>query len=127
MLIPMALCAVSAGFPSPADDYIETNLSLDDYLIDQPAATIFVRVSGISMVDVGIFEHDILVVNRALIAKNNDIVIACVDGEYTLKTLHMGKKNWLMAANAHFPKMELKSNRDDFIFGVVTGVVRKLR
>ncbi|MEM1243973.1 MAG: translesion error-prone DNA polymerase V autoproteolytic subunit [Pseudomonadota bacterium] len=127
MLIPMPICSVQAGFPSPADDYIETNLSLDDYLIDQPAATLFVRVRGISMVDAGIVENDILVVNRALTAKNGDIVIACIAGEYTLKKLRIDEKSWLEPANPDFPKIELKSNTDDFIFGVVSGVVRKLR
>ena len=127
MLIPLLNHSIQAGFPSPADDYIEAELSLDEYLINHKAATIFVRVSGLSMLEAGIFENDILVVDRSLDAKNDDIVIACVDGDYTIKTLKLDRTAWLIPANPNFPKIELKSNTDDFIMGVVSGVVRKLR
>ena len=89
MQIPLLACSVQAGFPSPAEDYLEKNLSLDEYLIHHPAATVFVRVSGVSMIDEGIVENDILVVDRSLKAKHDDIVIACINSEFTLKKLHI--------------------------------------
>ncbi len=127
MFIPLFACAVQAGFPSPADDYIEADLSLDDYLIAHKAATIFVRVRGVSMQDAAIIENDILVVDRALQARSGDIVIACVENEYTLKTLHIDHKVWLIPANPNFKRIELKAQDDNFIMGVVSGVVRKIR
>jgi DNA polymerase V len=127
MLTPLFTCSVSAGFPSPADDYIESNLSLDDYLVEHKAATVFVRVSGLSMIDAGIIENDILVVDRSLEARNGDIVIACVDNDYTLKTFSVNNGIWLLPANENFSKIQLTADSDNFIMGVVSGVVRKIR
>ncbi len=121
---------VQAGFPSPADDFIEQALSLDELLIDQPAATFFVRVVGLSMINAGIVENDILVVNKSLSPRHGDIVIAIIDGDFTLKTLSIDKLNqklWLCPANPKFPKIPLVENSDNYIWGVVSAVVRKIR
>jgi len=85
--LPLFLSSVKAGFPSPADDFVETRLDLNEYLIDHPEATFFVRVSGDSMIRAGIHTGDILIVDRSLEPKNNDIVIAIIDGEFTVKRL----------------------------------------
>ncbi len=123
---PLFLTAVQAGFPSPADDYIEKSLSLDEYLVTHPAATFFVRVIGASMQDAGIYEGDIVVVNRSLMPRNGDIVIAVVDGEFLIKTLLVQEQqSWLVPANPKFPKICLNENQGDFIWGVVSGVVRR--
>lgn len=127
MRYPLVCSKVAAGFPSPAENYIEKQLSLDELLIEQPAATFFVRVSGSSMQGAGIFENDILVVNRALVAKEKDIVIAVVAGEFTVKTLSLKQGTWLLPQNPDYPRIQLKANTDDYIWGVVCGVVRKIR
>ncbi|MEO0853946.1 MAG: translesion error-prone DNA polymerase V autoproteolytic subunit [Cyanobacteria bacterium J06648_11] len=124
---PLFSSLVSAGFPSPADDYVETFLDLNDYLVEQPSATFHVRVSGDSMIGAGIVSGDILVVNRALDARHNAIVIAVVDGEPTVKRLHwQGKTIELRPENQEYPTIAITSDRQLEIWGVVTGVVRKL-
>src|SRR5690554_4798700 len=87
--MPLFLEGVSAGFPSPAQDFIEQTLDLNELCITHPSATYFVRVEGQSMTGVGIYSGDILVVDRALTAKHGDIVIASFDGEYTVKELSL--------------------------------------
>src|SRR4030042_6039051 len=85
--LPLYISRIKAGFPSPADDYIEKELDLNEYLIKHPAATFFVRVEGNSMIDAGIHSGDILIVDKSLEAKNNKIVIAVVNGELTVKRI----------------------------------------
>ena len=84
---PLMSNTIAAGFPSPAEQYVEAPLDLNQLLISRPAATFFLRVAGDSMIDAGIFEGDILVVDRSIEAKDGMIVVACVDGEFTVKTL----------------------------------------
>lgn len=88
LLLPVAAAPVRAGFPSPADDYLDDAISLDGYLISDPAATFLVRVRGDSMRGAGIDEGDLLVVDKGLTANHGDIIIAVVDGEFTVKRLH---------------------------------------
>ncbi len=122
------LFQVQAGFPSPAENDIEKNLSLDDYLIVQPAATFFVRVKGASMQGVGIYENDILMVNRALAPRNKDIVVAVIDNEFLVKTLSVQEKQLqLLPANRNFSNIVLNETRGDYIWGVVSGIVRRYR
>lgn len=90
--LPEYLSKISAGFPSPANDYMDKKLDLNEYLIQHPAATFFVRVSGDSMVNAGINSGDLLVVDRALEVKNNSIVLAVVNGEFTLKRIKKSKR-----------------------------------
>lgn len=87
--IPLFLERVSAGFPSPAEDYVEKSLDLNELCIQHPAATFFVRVQGESMVEAGIFPNDVLVVDRSLRAKHGDIIIASLESEMTVKQLHL--------------------------------------
>lgn len=125
--IPLYLNHVSAGFPSPAQDYVEDTLDLNELCIDHPAATFFVRVEGESMVDAGIFPGDILVVDRALNASHGDIVIACIHGEMTVKELALNPSVQLIPHNPSFAPIEISEESELDIFGVVTNVVRRVR
>lgn len=125
-VIPLFLDCVTAGFPSPAQDYIERTLDLNELCIKHPAATFFVRVDGDSMINAGIFSGDILVVDRALEARHKDIVIANIDGEYTVKELSRHPPG-LLAHNPAFASIWLQEGQSLEIFGVVTNVVREVR
>lgn len=117
--------SVPAGFPSPADDHIEGKLDLNEHLVRRPAATFFVRASGESMKDAGIFDGDLLVIDRSISAKSDDIVIASIHGELTVKRLQQSGKEWLLVpANPKFPVIRLEGS-DGEIWGVVTHSVRR--
>lgn len=116
--------AVSAGFPSPADDDVSTTLDLNEHLIQNPAATYFVRVSGDSMINAGIHQDDILVVDRSLPATNGKVVIAAVDGQLTVKRLrHEHNAILLIAENENYPPIHVSQESDLMIWGVVTNVI----
>lgn len=124
---PLFSAAVPAGFPSPADDYIENHLDLNEYFIQHPAATFYVRVKGESMKNAGIFPDDILIVDRTLKPIHGAIVIAVVDNELTVKRLY--KKNGqleLRPENPVFPVIKIQGDMELMIWGVVSGVIRKL-
>ncbi len=125
--IPLYLECVSAGFPSPAQDYIEDTLDLNALCIHHPSATFFVRVEGESMTGAGIYPGDILVVDRSLRASDGDYVIACLDGEMTVKELSLSNGVRLLPHNPHFQPIEMASDSELEIFGVVTSVVRHIR
>lgn len=118
-------CPVRAGFPSPAEDSIEKRVSLDVmFNIDSPSTFLF-KVSGDSMVDLGIYEGDMVIVKRCSAASDGDVILACVDGEYTLKTFRKKSgKVFLEAANKKYPV--IIPQRELTIFGIVTGVVREV-
>jgi DNA polymerase V len=124
---PLLLCGVPAGFPSPADDYIERNLDLNELLVRHPAATFFVRAYGDSMKDAGIHSGDILVVDRAEEPKPECIVVAAVNGELTVKRLRRtGEKLFLVPENAEFQPLEVTPEMDFEVWGVVTSVIHKV-
>lgn len=126
--IPLFLERISAGFPSPAEDYIEKTLDLNELCIEHPAATFFVRVQGESMIDVGIFPDDVLVVDRSLQAGHGDIIIASLRSEMTVKQLHLTPPPVrLLPRNPAFEPMVLGEDDVLEVFGVVTNVVRSLR
>jgi len=116
---------VSAGFPSPAADYAERPLDLNDYCIKKPAATFFVRAQGDSMRGVGIYDNDLLVVDRSLSAAHRRIVIAVVDGEFTVKRLDLSDPDRpvLRAENPEYQDIHLKVGNELQIFGVVRNVI----
>lgn len=125
MQLPLYLSTIKAGFPSPADDFVENKLDLNDYLIEHPVSTFFVRVSGDSMVNVGIFEGNILIVDKSLDYKNNSIVIAVVGGEFTVKKLKIINNQYVLyPENPKYKPINLTS--EDYIWGVVTCVINKL-
>ena len=123
---PLFMCGVSAGFPSPADDYIERLLDLNELLIKNPPATFFVKVAGDSMTGAGINDGDILIVDRSIEATNRKIVIAAVNGELTVKRLV--KKNTscsLVAENSNYESLEINEESQCEIWGVVTSVIHQ--
>jgi DNA polymerase V len=125
--IPLFSSKVPAGFPSPADDYIEEKLDLNKHLIKHPSATFFVRVTGQSMINAGIHDGDLLVVDRSLNPVHNKIVIAAIDEELTVKRLF--KKNGvtkLLPENDKFDPIELKEGEEMTIWGVVTNVLHSV-
>jgi len=125
--IPLYLDAVSAGFPSPADDYVETALDLNRYLVANPAATFMVRVGGDSMVDAGILDGDVLVVDRSREPLPGRIVVAVLDGELTVKRLcRLRGRIFLAPENTAYSPIEVREDQELTVWGVVTGVIRKL-
>ncbi len=125
--IPLYVGKVSAGFPSPADDYIEKTLDLNELLIQKPAATFFVRAQGESMLGAGIHPNDILVVDRSLEPAPGKIVICALDGELVVKRLKRRNDNWLLASeNPAYPDIALSEEVDTVIWGVVTNVIHAL-
>jgi len=118
---------VPAGFPSPASDYEEDELDLNELLIRRPAATYFLRVTGESMKEAGILPNDIIVVDRSLRAVSGHIVVAALNGEFTIKTLQMeGGRVVLHPENSAYRDIVVGREEDFSVFGVVTGVVRKM-
>jgi DNA polymerase V len=115
---------VPAGFPSPADDYIDRQLDLHEHLIAHPAATFFVTASGESMQGEGIFDKDMLIVDRSYKPKSGDIVIAVVDGLFTVKKLIVTNGTiTLMPANPKFSEINITDQMDLDVWGVVTHVI----
>ena len=122
--LPLYACKVQAGFPSPADDYMEGKLDLNEHLVQHPTATFFVRATGESMLGAGIHPGDILVVDRSLEAKSGKIIIAAVDGELTVKRLKKTANGMcLMPENKAFKPLPISDDNDVVIWGVVTNVI----
>ena len=118
--IPLLTDSVSAGFPSPADDYTEENIDLNEHLISNPFSTFFLRVKGESMINAGIKDKDLIIVDKSLIAKPGDIVIAMIDGEFTIKRLSIKNDElYLKAENHNYPDFRFKNHIDVQIWGVV--------
>lgn len=118
---------VSAGFPSPADDFVDGELNLNDHLIQNKMATFVVKSTGESMKDVGIFPNDLLVVDRSITPKSGHIIIACIQSELLVKRLKMiNNKCFLLAENKEFEPIEVKPDDELIIWGVVTRVIHSL-
>jgi len=127
VLRPLFSRGVSAGFPSPADDYIDRELDLNEYLITNPAATFFVRVAGDSMIGAGINHDDILIVDRSIEPVSGRIVIAIVDGELTVKRLiKNGDCCRLVAENPLYPATEIEKEMELEVWGVATCAIHHL-
>ncbi len=124
---PLFACSVSAGFPSPAEDYIEGKLDLNELMVANPSATFFVRVAGDSMIGVGIHHNDILVVDRSLEPTSGKVVIAVVNGELTVKRLvKNGESVCLKAESPDYPDIHMAEGTTCEIWGVVSFVVHAL-
>ena len=125
--IPLYACGVSAGFPSPADDYLEGALDLHQHLVRQPAATFFGRARGDSMEGAGIYDGDLLVVDRSIEAKAGKVVIAALNGELTVKRLsRVEDRLRLEAENPTYAPIEFNEGDDVRLWGVVTNVIHSL-
>jgi DNA polymerase V len=126
MPLPLAE-GISAGFPSPAEEYLELSLDLNKALIKHPSATFFGRVKGQSMRDAGINEGDILVIDKSLSPSNGRKAVCYIDGEFTLKTLKVDKTGiWLMPANPDFKPVRVTEENDFIVWGIVTYVIHKM-
>lgn len=124
---PLALDSIAAGFPSPAEDYTDRELDLNEHLVRHPSATFFVRAAGDSMQQAGIHSGDILVVDRALEAGDGSVVVAVIHGELTVKRLRIRHDRlWLVPENPDFPPMEISEDMDFEVWGVVTHAIHSL-
>ena len=115
---------VSAGFPSPAEDHMQSKIDLNDLLIEHPSATYYVRVNGDSMLGAGIVNGDLLIVDRSLEVTNNCIVVAHIDGEFTVKRIKKNKnKIFLQAENTNYKPIKITEDMDFELFGVVAHAI----
>jgi len=122
--LPLYISKIPAGFPSPADDYIDQKLDLNEYLVKKPSATFFVKVQGHSMKDVGIHDGDLLIVDRSLTATHKSIIVASLNGEFTVKRLlKKDGKVFLKPENQSFKLIEVTNNEEFEVFGVVAHVI----
>ncbi|MFP1738800.1 translesion error-prone DNA polymerase V autoproteolytic subunit [Lonsdalea quercina] len=126
IVLPLFSDHCAAGFPSPAQDYVEKSLDLNELLIKHPSATYFVRASGESMVDVGIHDGDLLVVDRSITASHGDVIIAAIDGEFTVKTLALKPRLALLPMNPAYAPLYPDPNALE-IFGVVAHIIHSLQ
>ncbi|MDV7365837.1 translesion error-prone DNA polymerase V autoproteolytic subunit [Acinetobacter baumannii] len=128
MLIPYALEKISAGFPSPAQDYIDKVLDMNEHLIKNVTSTFIVKVASLSMLNAGIDIDDELIVDRSLDAKHGDIVVALIDNEFTVKRLMIEEsRKWLKAENPEYKNIYLSEEQELIIWGVVTCVIKMIR
>jgi DNA polymerase V len=128
LVIPLVTAKVEAGFPSPADDHLERGIDLNEELIRNEAATFFVRVQGDSMKDANIHSGDILIIDRSVTPTDRQIVVAMIDGGFTVKRFRkMGVKVFLEAANTDFKSIEVDENQELVIWGAVTYIIHKAR
>jgi len=125
--IPFFLPMISAGFPSPAEDYIDKRLDLNEYLIKHPSATFFVRVEGNSMINAGIHHGDILIVDRAVEPTHKKIIVAVINGELTVKRMHKIKDTlYLIPENDNFETITVTEEMDFQVWGVVAHVIHSI-
>ncbi|EPR9360487.1 LexA family protein [Acinetobacter baumannii] len=128
MLIPYALEKINAGFPSPAQDYIDKALDMNEHLIKNETATFIVKVASLSMLNAGIEIDDELIVDRSLDAKHGDIVVALIDNDFTVKRLMIDETGqWLKAENPEFKNIYLQEGQELIIWGVVTHIIKMTR
>ncbi|MBN8681574.1 MAG: translesion error-prone DNA polymerase V autoproteolytic subunit [Chitinophagales bacterium] len=128
LALPFAAGGIAAGFPSPANDYLDLSIDLNRELVDNPDATFYARVKGDSMQEAGIQSGDVLVVDRSLTAFSNDIVVAFLNGEFTVKRLQLGADTCvLLPANRQYPELRVQEGDDFRIWGVVTYVIKNVR
>lgn len=118
---------ISAGFPSPADDFKEHRLSLDEELVKNKEATFYARVSGQSMIGAGLDDNDLLVIDRSLEPENNKIAVCFLDGEFTVKRLRVSDGEvWLQPENPDYPIINITEENNFLIWGIVTNVIKKV-
>jgi DNA polymerase V len=126
--LPLVSASVEAGFPSPADDHLERGIDLNEELIRNPAATFLVRVKGDSMRDAGIHAGDVLIVDKSLTPTDRKIVVAMIDGNFTVKRFRKrGVQVFLEAENPDFPPIEVTEGQELSIFGVVSYIIHQAR
>jgi DNA polymerase V len=126
--LPMASSGISAGFPSPAEDHLELKLDLNRALVRHPNATFYGRVKGSSMIEAGIEDGDILVIDKSLEPKDGDIAVCFLDGEFTVKRISNGDDGlYLVPANKEFKPIRISEESEFLVWGIVTYVIHKAR
>jgi len=124
---PMAGVRISAGFPSPADDYMEAGIDLNRELIRNPGATFFGRVKGFSMQDAGISDGDVLVIDKSLEPVNGAVAVCFLDGEFTVKRIRLERDGlFLVPENKEFQPIRITPDNDFLVWGIVTYVIKKM-
>ena len=133
LVLPVADGGIRAGFPSPAQDYLESGIDLNRELVKNPSSTFFGRVSGDSMAGAGIEDGDLIVIDKSISASEGDIAVCFVDGEFTLKRIHIEKKGrggevvWLVPENPKYRKIKVTQDQNFMVWGVVTYSIKKIR
>ena len=128
LLIPLVTETISAGFPSPAEDHIELGIDLNKYLLKNPISTFFLRVSGSSMNKAGIYNNDLLIIDRSINPRPGHIVVALLDGEFTLKRLIKKQNNYYLKADKeNYPAIDLYEYIDIQIWGVAIYSIHELQ
>ena len=129
--LPYAEGGIRAGFPSPAQDYMDQTLDFNKEIIQHPAATFYAKVVGVSMVEAGIDEGDIVIIDRSLEPRQNDIVVAFINGEFSMKYLDLSEQAlgtiWLRPGNDKFPAFKITPDDQFTIWGVVAKVIKSCR
>jgi len=122
--IKLYTTSISAGFPSPAEDHMDIGLDINEYLVKHPSSTFYIYVKGDSMIDSGIFDGDLLIVDRSLEVKSNSVVVAVIDGDFTVKKIKKDSGNlYLIPQNKKYKPILLENNMDFQIWGIVTHTI----
>ena len=125
--IPLFYSGISAGFPSPADDFLDTSIDLNKELIKNKSTTFFARVKGCSMIDAGINDGDLLIIDKSIKPKTNHIAVCFIDGEFTVKRIDIAKDViWLVAENKKYKPIKVTSDNDFTIWGIVTNIIKSV-
>jgi DNA polymerase V len=127
LFLPVLSAGISAGFPSPAMDFMDVSIDLNQLMIKHPSATFFGRVQGSSMLDAGISDGDLLVIDRSLTPSNNKIAVCFIDGEFTIKRIQKEVDCcWLLPANEKYKPIKVTVENDFIVWGIVTHVIKKV-
>ena len=127
LILPYVEQGISAGFPSPAEDFLDISIDLNKELIKNPSATFYGRVKGDSMKDAGLENGDLLIIDKSLEPKNGKIAVCFIDGEFTVKRIKIEKKIvWLIAENKDYQPIKVTSENEFVIWGIVTTVIKKV-
>jgi DNA polymerase V len=127
LMLPYAEQGISAGFPSPAEDFLDISIDLNKEFIKNPSATFYGRVKGNSMKDAGLENGDLLIIDKSLEPKNGKIAVCFIDGEFTVKRIKIEKKIvWLIAENKDYQPIKVTSENELLIWGIVTTVIKKV-
>lgn len=126
--LPFIASGISAGFPSPADDFIEQSLDLNKYLIKHPSSTFCARVRGNSMKNAGMHDGDIMIIDKSLEPKSDDIAVCWIDGEFTVKRILKEKDViWLLPENEDYKPIRVTAENELTIWGIVIAVIKKFK
>lgn len=125
--LPLADQGISAGFPSPADDFLDLSIDLNKELVKHPYATFYGRVRGDSMINAGLSDGDLLIIDKSLEPQDGKIAVCFIDGEFTVKRIKLDKNSlWLMPENKKYSPLKVTEDNEFVIWGVVTSVIKNM-